>query len=243
MYTLKTTRRAIAMIELIFAIVIMGIVLLSVPNLLLQSQKGSLVTLQQEAIAMAASHANALMTYAWDENNTDNVATYINNKLTVNAGNDLLQDINISALLLFPSARQRRFVTTAPIATASSTLGKEGANFDDIDDYKGITRGIISVISGVANNAADIGEYIDVNISQATDVIYGNDTASYGSAAGVFSFSNPWGLVAPAGTSNIKLIETNLTTNAVATELEKNIKLRAFMCNIGTNRPRFIGGF
>jgi type II secretory pathway pseudopilin PulG len=221
------------MIELIFAIVVIGITLLSIPNLLIQSSKSSLVTLQQEAIAMAASHTNALMTYAWDQNNTDEVGSYINNKLYVNAGDSRLEEANIATNLLFPNARKRKFHTTDhPWA---NPIGKEGTSNNDVDDFNGVTSHTTTITGG--NFAANQGEYVDINISQSTTVSYGTDTASYNSATGVFSFSNPWSLATPAGTTNIKLIETNLISNSTTTELQKNIKLRAFMCNIGAHNP------
>jgi len=44
-------RKAIAMIELIFAIVVMGIVMLSAPMLVNKATQSSYVALQQESIA------------------------------------------------------------------------------------------------------------------------------------------------------------------------------------------------
>jgi len=66
-YFLNTQRKAIAMIELIFAIVIMGIVLLGIPNLVNVSTSSGFTSLQQEAIATASSQINLIMTKNWDE--------------------------------------------------------------------------------------------------------------------------------------------------------------------------------
>jgi type II secretory pathway pseudopilin PulG len=63
-------RPAIAMIELIFAIVIMGIVLMSVPNLIRTTEKSGYVTIQQEAINEVSTHLNVVLSYHWDENDT-----------------------------------------------------------------------------------------------------------------------------------------------------------------------------
>ena len=54
------TKRGIAMIELIFALVIMGIVLLSAPILIQQSIKSGNVAIQQEAITAAATQTDVL---------------------------------------------------------------------------------------------------------------------------------------------------------------------------------------
>jgi len=64
-------RKGIAMIELIFAIVVIGIVLMSVPNLVWTAGKSGYVGIQQEAINEAASHLNMIWSYPWDERDTD----------------------------------------------------------------------------------------------------------------------------------------------------------------------------
>ena len=64
-------RKAIAKIELIFAIVIVGIALLSVPNLIYRATESGYTAMQQEAIAAAASDISLILTKRWDEANTD----------------------------------------------------------------------------------------------------------------------------------------------------------------------------
>ncbi len=54
-------KSGIAMIELIFALVIMGIVLLPSPMLIQQSIKSSFVALQQESISEVATHTAILL--------------------------------------------------------------------------------------------------------------------------------------------------------------------------------------
>jgi len=233
----STFRPAIAMIELIFAISVLGIALMSVPNLLSVSSKSTLVMLQQEGIAMAASHTNALMTYPWDENNTDKYA-YVTKRLNV-ANGDFRLNAGATALT-FPAARSRNF---AAGISASNIAAEANATDDDVDDFNGITTHTVLAIAGASSYATNEGEYVDVNISQNTAVSYGADTASYDSANGVFTFSDPFAAAAPAGTSNIKRITTVLTSDATATELTKTIKLKAFMCNIGANQPNVLGGF
>jgi len=72
------------------------------------------------------------------------------------------------------------------------------------------------------NTSADIGEYVDTNISIATTVDYTQETAVSTSTVG----GNP---------SNVKFITVNLTNNRKdIPELEKNITMEAFSCNIGT---------
>jgi hypothetical protein len=64
-------KRAIALIELIFAIVVIAITLLSVPNLISQTTKASNKAITQEAISNAASYSSMIMSSFWDEASTD----------------------------------------------------------------------------------------------------------------------------------------------------------------------------
>jgi Tfp pilus assembly protein PilV len=238
MYRYTTLRPAIAMIELIFALVVMGIVLTSAPLLVSQASKSNTVALQQESIAIAAAHTNTLMTYAWDDQNNEPAA--LTSIIDTNSSSLLERNVTTSlyrsTTLKFPTARLRRFSSTEH--NASTILGSEGNYSDDVDDFHGSTKRLILQTGGEA------GAYIDTNITLKTSVQYGRDTTpSYDSGNGIFAFSKPFNLVAVAGTSNIKLITTQLATNAVADELQKNIKMQAFICNMGGAQPISRGGY
>lgn len=246
MYLLNKMRKGIAMIELIFSIVVIGITLLSIPNLLSTSSSSSLAILQQEGIAMAASHTNALMTYAWDEKNTNTLGLYMSNKLHVgSAGDDLLDQAGIPTLTYFAN-RKRTF--DGILANASAIGDDTNATLvdteDDVDDFNGIDKSTIkATIGGATSNAYD-GEYIDINVTQATTVRYAADDATYDSLNGVFTFTDPFVAAVPANETNIKTITTLLTSNALDAELqEKQIALKAFMCNIGAASPSILGNF
>ena len=64
-------RRAVALIELIFSIVIIALVLTAVPNLISVANKSSKNAISQEAVSNAASHISMVMSQFWDENDTD----------------------------------------------------------------------------------------------------------------------------------------------------------------------------
>jgi len=64
-------RPAIAMVELIFSITIMGIVMLSAPLLIDRSSQSTYVALQQESIAAAATQINMIMATEWDSADTN----------------------------------------------------------------------------------------------------------------------------------------------------------------------------
>ena len=68
---MQNLRKAIAMIELIFAIVVMGIAMLAIPMITSQSSKGSESAMMQESISQASSNINMVLAKYWDNENTN----------------------------------------------------------------------------------------------------------------------------------------------------------------------------
>jgi type II secretory pathway pseudopilin PulG len=215
-------KRAIAMIELIFALVIMGIVLMSAPMLIHQSIKSSNVALQQEAIAAASSQTAIILSMHWDEKNTQ-------------AGNSLILETNRTSFNFPPAGLMKGIVqlpnmrsfdiNNSKHPTISTDFGKDSnettyTDFDDVDDYHNSDFGLI--LFNNESTTADIGEYVDTNISIKTTIRYTQENnVSKNIITGSFS--------------NIKFIKVNLTSNQTdVPELEKNITFKAFSCNIGT---------
>ncbi|HID94385.1 MAG TPA: hypothetical protein EYP60_09880 [bacterium (Candidatus Stahlbacteria)] len=193
------------MIELIFAIVIMGITLMSIPMVVNQASQSTNTTLQQEAIAAAASDMSLILSRAWDESNTDNSerATI----LTTTSGTFTQSDRN--------NTQSRTYTTSNGSILSASTIGNaEGGDIDDVDDTDGMDIPLVGM------GGEDL---IDKVISIHTTVSYLSDTsiATYSPSAG-------------SATSNIKGISILLTTTNPAAELDKNITLNAFSCNIGS---------
>ena len=227
-----TLRPAIAMIELIFALVIMGIVLMSAPRLISSATQSSYVSIQQEAISEAASQANMIMGYEWDEEDTN--SSFLSPILIVASGHG---DLNTSLTTYrrngTPPESERASVrddgTHDIAATTALALGKEGTLINDIDDFDDSNTSL----SLVGNRAGNV-ETTTINI--ANEVHYVSDdpaaagTGDYNQATITF---NPALSTAEASSTNIKAIEVTLTSTSGVTELEKEIVLRAFTCNIG----------
>lgn len=255
---IKTPMRdAIAMIELIFAIVIIGITLLSAPLLISQASKSGYVALQQESIAAAASQMGLVLTRAWDEADENQTQSAILMTSYADAGNAVLRTFTVATPrpgMDGNASRRHTYLADNTIINASTTLGSDGNDTDDIDDFDGNNYTLSIYLDGTAFTEAtttEVGDYIDKNISIATTVEYGNDvprntdgTASANAYnATTITFSNPFyntgtGNVG-ASTTNIKLITVRLTTNTGATtpELQKDISLSAFSTNIGSYIP------
>ena len=221
-------RPAVAMIELIFAIVIMGIVMMSAPTLISTAQQSTTVALQQEGINEAASRLNMILTYAWDEQDTRD--TCVPPVLGVTNGDSALNENGTTARRIGSPMQSayRTFLCDGARYNASTTLGfdtddSNASQPDDIDDFNGATAHLIVESGG--SGGADYLEKGTVNI--ATTVSYASDAANYSQSS--FSFTPNAGMT----TTNIKQIDVTLTSISAASELQKTIKLHAFSCNIG----------
>jgi len=230
-------RQAIAMIELIFALVIIGIVLLSAPQLIRIAAQGGYVAIQQEAVNEAATQVNIIMGHYWDENNTDTTTYPI--ILQTSGDNNLSEKLIIGQ----PTGRRygtpkesfRTFVRRDGSRGIASTIGQDSGDSgeDDIDDFDGTATSLTLVQS--STDAAYV-ETVTINIDR--NVSYLSDTPSNGTyidpGDNSLSFVPQFNAITPSGTTNIKQISVTLTSNRSDAELQKKITLRAFSCNIGS---------
>ena len=197
-------RKAIAMVELIFAIVVIGITLLSIPLMVNQASQSTYTTLQQEAIAAAASDMSLILSREWDDANTnDSLDSTI---LTTASGNyDQAARTNLQSRTYFTS--------TGGTLAVSTTLGADG-DLDDIDDVHN-TNTTLTSLGG--------SDLVDQTMTIATTVSYLNDAST-----------SPVGTSATGATSNIKGITITLTSGGTTPELQKTVKMNAFSSNIGS---------
>lgn len=230
----RNYKKGIAMIELIFALVIMGIVLLSAPMLIQQSIKSSNVALQQEAIAAIASHTGILLSKQWDENNTihtTGISPIL--ELTNPMPNS---DFNLSGINFDNNISVRTSTVAGEKFNASIVLNNEDGEFDDLDDYNNnpIT---LSIFLDENSSVGTLGDYVDTQITIATNVSYADDRpittfnqSIIDAGNKIFNTQNLGGTLQ----SNIKFVQTTLTSNSSEAELNKTISLNAFSCNLGT---------
>lgn len=235
-------RKAIAMIELIFAIVIMGIVLMSAPMLISTASTSGYVAMQQEAINEASTQVNLILGHYWDENNVDETEDSI---ILQTAGDANLNENNSSGTLTgrragTPMTSFRTFLTSTGTKLNATGVGTDAgetleSDNDDMDDFDGST----SLTEIQSSPDANYIETTTINI--ARNVTYMADTPGGGSyldptADNKITFSDPFSAALPGGTTNIKQISVTLTSTSTPDELEKQIVLRAFTCNIGSFR-------
>ncbi len=217
-------RKAIAMIELIFAIVIIGITLMSIPNLVSQASKSGYTTIMQESIAAGAANMSLILSREWDESGTD-----------ASIGSPIL-DTNSSSILDTrprPGELSRSYATGIGGTPRSASLTFDDGDFDDIDDAHGKPARLTPM--------GAVEDLIDLNITIATTVTYIKDTPSAGDwdGTGTLTFNDPFNSTneVSGATSNIKSISISLTSDtgdSGVEELKKTISLKAFSCNVGS---------
>ncbi|MFT7880516.1 MAG: type II secretion system protein [Sulfurimonas sp.] len=241
----KSMRKAIAMIELIFAIVILGIVMMSAPLLINTATQSGYVAMQQESIAIASSEISMIMTHQWDEQGSDeNLTTPIvstGGDTDLGPANDADGHPTGKRAGTLNIETQRSFFTTVG-SSYSATLPvnfKVEADFDDIDDFHNTTSQV-----SVYNNedtdriVGEVGDVADINVTLLSTIRYMSDapdagSSSYQGSSDTLIYS-PFGKATPATTSNIKHVNVTLTTNSTDADLNKTIILNAFSCNIGS---------
>ena len=209
-------RRAIAMIELIFAIVIIGIALLAVPQLLATTSKSTQVGIQQEAINEASSYVNMILTYPWDEN--DSNESYQPVLHVTNGDSELDEQGNSGRRVGVPPGASRVFrLYNGGDKNASSSLGLEmgESSPNDLDDFNGQTQTLVYDNSGSGGV-----DYLEkTTVQMATSIQYVSDSANYAKQS--FNYTIPTSALG-TGSSNIKEITVTLTSSSSVPELQKN---------------------
>ena len=203
------------MIELVIAIVVMGIAMMTLPMMLTTVQNNNAFAMQQEAILMARTQLGDILTYPWDENSEDssfNVAI-----LDTSGDTDFNRTNRIG---LVNEDKRRKFFTTSTTATI---IGADAGDIipDDIDDFNTNIKNL--------TNSADTNVTIGYKISDSNMTISVNyvlDTTNY--PLTTFDFNT----TSVGTTTNIKMIEVALKNSL----LDNNITLRAFSSNIGAGQ-------
>lgn len=202
-------RSAMSMLELVFAIVIMGIAVMSLPLILTQVQTNNAFALQQEAILAAKTKIGDILTYEWDDKSYDANASR-SFVITAANGNAALNCSNAANRRVGHVNADYRRKCSATGATASA-IGTDGLN--DIDDFSGQATVIANPLEG-----AGTLDYVFTALTLTPTITYASDAQ-----LNAFTF-NP-------DNANVR---TNIKTIAVqVTGANQNITLRTFSCNIG----------
>ena len=214
-------RKAASMLELVIAIVVMGIAVMSLPLILTQSQNANAIALQQEVILATKTKLGYILSYEWDANSYDlnaSVSRVLDTTNSASADSDF--NTTTTRRKGHVQADNRRRLgddnTKTPTLKADFNSGNPTVPLD-IDDF--------DVRDENTTIASDTMDYI-FNLELNSTVSYIDDNASYTNQDINFIFDAS---SAPANPTNIKMI----TVRTVDTSNNVNIVLRAFASNIG----------
>lgn len=210
-------RPAASMIELVIAIVVMGIAVMSLPLILTQSQNSNAMALQQEVILATKTKLGYLLSYEWDVNSYDTGAS-ASRVLDTTASANADSDFNTTSTrrlghVLADNRRRLRDNMAAPTTDGTAAWGN--AALQDIDDFDGRDEN--------TTIAAETMDYI-FNVQLHPTVNYISDTATYANQDMNFTFNANTTFTNP---TNIKMITVTTTGNGI------NMVLRAFASNVG----------
>lgn len=199
------SRYAFTMIELIFAIVVISITVISLPMMTQATSKSIEGNLVQEAIFASSAKLNEVMTYKWDENSTPQDSIY--SQVIWTSINDCNQTTKLRSGHIDQQLHRKCLDNNFSIIKPTATLGLEANDNnipDDIDDFNNVSTPIFTDNSGAGVISSAEGYKnpyrMDINVSYA----------AFGTAA--------------AASKNIKRIDisiinsdTNLTTTVLHT--------------------------
>jgi len=211
-----TMRKAVSMIELVFAIVIIGISIMTVPAMLTQSSSAVLVSTQQEAILAGTTKMGNILSYAWDINQTDSVRNGGYAKVIRASGGDPKLDINEITLRRvghFPGDKRRRAYSDVNSTDASIAEGRTHIDGFIGDDTLVLTGGVGDYLRGYNTNVK---------------VYFVSDSANYGDDYVIFNLNDTD--VGDTNLTNIKFIDMIVTDRSGD---DVQIRLFSFSCNIG----------
>lgn len=160
------SKSAFSMIELIFAIVIIGITVISLPmvnQVISQSTESNLV---QEAIFASSTEINQILSYRWDESSIQN--NDILSKVIWADSSDCNSSTKLRPGHINAPLHRKCLDNNATAITAAANLGLDTgesttADSDDIDDFNGDAKSIFIDNSGGGTIVSSKGYKKDYN--------------------------------------------------------------------------------
>ncbi len=223
-------RKGIGLIELVLAIVVIAISVMSVPMMLEQGNRNDTYSMMQEAILAARTKMGNILSYQWDDNAREGNNTNGRLRALDVAGGVKALDRNDTYYEerrighVFGDLRRKMMATvTYPKAGAD-------ANITDINDFDNLES---NISWQGATTATDRYDYLDKELKLSTHVYYISDSLPTGydyndtKLLFVLDPSTKFS-ISDANSTNIKMVELNVTSPTYPAFL-----FRTFSCNLG----------
>lgn len=221
-------RNGFSLVELVLSIVVIAIALMTVPLMLNQSSKSNQYALMQESILAARTKMGNVLSFKWDQNASDLNGSVVR-VVDVTDGAAALNRITYSDQNRrkghVKEDRRRRMIDNE----TNASLGLEGTDFDDIDDFHNES----SIVAPAGGGVEGKFDYLDDDLNLTVMVKYISDDINYSKQNLNFDFnvSSAPNFDATHST-NIKMIELN----ASSTNNDVPFLFRTFSCNIGQSK-------
>jgi len=226
-------RKAVSLIELIIAIVVMGIAVMSLPLILTQTQSNNALALQQEAILSTKAKIEFISSYPWDQNSWDGTGSIFRVLDTTDSPSaDNAFDVNtttdIRRIGHIQTDKRRRLWDVGNANRAPNNEVTAAPNEDDIDDFNNHTDNNITIADPTQM------DYIFA-LTMTPEIVYLRDTAigGYNGTTVQFDFDATNTETNTSKPTNIKMI-TVRTVSQVGNDV--NVSLRSFASNIGQSK-------
>ncbi len=213
------------MVELVISIVVIGIAFMSIPLILTETSKSVETSIRQEAVMAGLTQMVNVMSYRWDERQTDES---INGSYAKVLDTSSLTELECSdeaegrrRIGHFVGQERRKCYNTVREATPVVDLGSDGGDMDDIDDISGTG----ALLSGGA--ATTLSDDYKKDYNSTITVIYVDDNISNTDFTPTF-ITGSISTEAKANPTNIKMIETKIVSDD-----DTQVVLRAFAANVG----------
>ena len=134
--------KGLTLIELIFSMMIIAVVFTIIPKIVFVSNKSLELSKKEDALFNAYSLMGSINRLSWDDN-------------TINSGGKILDTSDNSC----DDRRIGGFLGSRNCIESdlsASSIGIEGSDFNDIDDYDGSTTDVNATINGSNKNIYDI---------------------------------------------------------------------------------------
>lgn len=223
-------RKGIGLIELVLAIVVIAISVMSVPMMLQQGNRNDTYSMMQEAILAARTKMGNILSYQWDDNAREGNNTNGRLRALDVLGGDKALDRNDT---YYPERRIGHVygdLRRKMMAAVTYPKNSVDANFTDINDFDAQESNISWQGSATASDRFD---YLDKELKLETHLYYVRDTLpvgyDYNDTKLLFVLDPSTKFpITDTNSTNIKMVELNVTSKAYPAFI-----FRSFSCNLG----------
>ena len=232
-------KKGSSLIEIIFAIVIISISMMSVPMILKQNTKSGESAIMQEAILATSTKMGNILSYSWDKNSYDAKNGILRTVDVKNGDSHLARsnesnNSNLRMGNIFFTIGRKFFDCNNFMGMINFNKNKSNCNGITYPDTTVNHKNKVS-INDFHNETVTISgggsyDYKDSNLSIKSAIYYIPDSANYDDTNIHFTFTTPTNTpITSDKSTNIKMI----VTTANSPMLKRKLTLRAYEANIG----------